>query len=444
MERTKALTAVGELAAEQWGLVTTAQAQAAGVSRVNLTRLVDADLLRHAGRGVYQMAGTAPTAHEEIKVAWLRLDPGTPAWQRALGDARSGVVSHASACRLHHLGDIPADSVEISVPRRRTTRDREVVLYVLGVGTEDITVVDGLPVTTVDRTIVDLLKARADAGHVGRVLADADQRGLVDTGELAARVAPYARAYGLGRSADGEELLRVLADQAGFVLRADTLTPAGERAVAATAVLLRGDAVARAVGQQQAVANAINAMAVERLQPLHDVVNAAGVNSLGAVFNAANASGIDSFGPLYNALSAIGASNNDVLNHVTLTPALDSLSKDLAKFDIPAGFTDVLDSVHKILASNVDIANMAGIAGAAARAAQIAGVDVDIANMAGIAGAAARAAQIAGVDTASGERARQKPRGADRTRTERKTRKAQKVLNGRGAKNRPRSAEPDT
>ncbi|MFE2153581.1 type IV toxin-antitoxin system AbiEi family antitoxin domain-containing protein [Streptomyces lavendulae] len=231
MERSEAIRRLGAIAADQWGLATARQAQAAGVSRVDLGRLIDAELLLRAAHGVYQLVGGAPTSHLDIKAAWLRLDPGVMAWERPLDGDRSGVISHASACQLHDIGDIPADDVEISVPVRRTTRENGVTLHKSAIPAGDITLVDGLPVTTVDRTICDLLRGRADGGHVGRVLADADQRGLTDTRVLADRVQPYARAYGLPQNAKGSDLLNFLAEQAGFTLRDEQLTAAGERAV---------------------------------------------------------------------------------------------------------------------------------------------------------------------------------------------------------------------
>ncbi|MFI6006980.1 type IV toxin-antitoxin system AbiEi family antitoxin domain-containing protein [Streptomyces sp. NPDC051366] len=231
MERSEAIRRLGAIAADQWGLATARQAQAAGVSRVDLGRLIDAELLLRAAHGVYQLAGAAPASHLDIKAAWLRLDPGVMAWERPLDGDRSGVISHASACQLHDIGDIPADDVEISVPVRRTTRENGVTLHKSAIPADDITLVDGLPVTTVDRTICDLLRGRADGGHVGRVLADADQRGLTDTRVLADRVQPYVRAYGLPRNAKGSDLLNFLAEQAGFTLRDEQLTAAGERAV---------------------------------------------------------------------------------------------------------------------------------------------------------------------------------------------------------------------
>lgn len=215
------MVAVNGIAADQWGLLTAKQAAEQGVSGVRLKRLTDNGLLQHVGRGVYIVPGAGYPQHLEIKVAWLRLAPSKAAWQRSTTDPDSGVVSHTSACLLHDLGDIPAGNVEITVPRRRVTRDPDIHLLTGYLEPEDITLVDGLPVTTAERTIIDLLRARADAGHIGGVIADAEHRDLITTKSLSARVAPFAKAYGVAPAADGRVLIDHLVTQAGARLRAD-------------------------------------------------------------------------------------------------------------------------------------------------------------------------------------------------------------------------------
>jgi DNA-binding LacI/PurR family transcriptional regulator len=110
--------------------------------------------------------------------------------------------------------------VELTVSSRRTTRDETVVLHRARMDAEDITVVDGLPVTTVPRTVVDLLEDRADAARTGAFLAEAAARGLVCVDDLAPRVAAFAGAYGLPAEASGAELLEFLCEQAGRPLPA--------------------------------------------------------------------------------------------------------------------------------------------------------------------------------------------------------------------------------
>ncbi|MDG9695352.1 type IV toxin-antitoxin system AbiEi family antitoxin domain-containing protein [Streptomyces sp. DH17] len=245
MDRAEQLALVSGMAADQWGLVTAAQAKTLGVSGVQLMRLTEAGLLESVGRGVYALPAVGMPQHLEIKVAWLRLQPGVPAWERPLGGRDSGVVSHASACQLHDLGDIPAPEAEISVPRRRTTTEAFVRLRTATVDAADITVVDGLPVTTAARTIVDLLHAKADGGHIGGVIVDAERRDLLDLGTLAEAVQPYARRYGLPAAATGHDLIEHLADQAGRSLHAQEVARASEDALALGAHLglLNGSAI---------------------------------------------------------------------------------------------------------------------------------------------------------------------------------------------------------
>ncbi|MEU2915021.1 substrate-binding domain-containing protein [Streptomyces massasporeus] len=220
MSQADVLRALDARAAGQWGLVTTAQAKLDGVQGVQLLRLERSGALESVGHGVYRLAASPPPEHLRIKVAWLRLAPGTPARDRRTDGPGSGVVSHTSACAVHGLGGRPTDPVELTVSSRRTTRDETVVLHRSRTDAEDITVVDGLHVTTVPRTVVDLLEDRADAARTGTFVAEAAARGLVRVEELAPRVAAFAAAYGLPAEASGTELLEFLCEQAGRPLPA--------------------------------------------------------------------------------------------------------------------------------------------------------------------------------------------------------------------------------
>ncbi|MFJ8955146.1 LacI family DNA-binding transcriptional regulator [Streptomyces sp. NPDC102381] len=200
-----------EKAPAQWGLVTNAQAKQCGVQGVQLLRLERAGSLRSVEHGVYLLTEAPTPEHLRIKVAWLRLEPGASPVQRRDTPA-SGVVSHRSACELLGLGgrDLPPGPVELTLPVRRTTRDKGVRLHRLPLGAKDVTVRDGLPVTTAGRTVVDLLRAGAEADHVGRVRAEAVDQGLAEVEELAARMVPFLSKCGPPGTECGEDLLRSL------------------------------------------------------------------------------------------------------------------------------------------------------------------------------------------------------------------------------------------
>ncbi|MFD9173317.1 type IV toxin-antitoxin system AbiEi family antitoxin domain-containing protein, partial [Streptomyces diastaticus] len=215
MNRGEQLAVLSGAATEQWGLVTAAQAKRLGLNAVQLLRLTEAGLTENVSRGVYLVTAAGMPTGLEAKAAWLRLQPKEFAWDRPAGHPDSGVLSHATACQLHELGDIPAPEVDITVPRRRTTTEPFVRLRTAALDKQEITIVDGLPTTTVDRTITDLLRAKADGGHVGRVIADAERRGMISLDDLAEAVSPYNRRYGLSAAADGRDLIEHLVSQAG-------------------------------------------------------------------------------------------------------------------------------------------------------------------------------------------------------------------------------------
>ncbi|GAB7305223.1 hypothetical protein MAFF212519_31410 [Clavibacter michiganensis] len=66
MKSLDALPLLAELTAGQWGMVTTAQAEAVGVSRLQLSRLAQRGLLERMAHGVYRDAGSAPGEWDPI------------------------------------------------------------------------------------------------------------------------------------------------------------------------------------------------------------------------------------------------------------------------------------------------------------------------------------------------------------------------------------------
>lgn len=265
MERVEALQVVGEIAADQWGLFTTQQADAAGVNRTTLTRLVSAGLVEHVTRGVHLVVAAGTPNHLEEKSAWLHLAPSRRAWERDAADQDNGVLSHRTACVLHGLGDIPAPQVEITVPRRRTTRISGIRLHRGDLTRDEITTTnDGLPVTTVERTIRDLIVAQVDGGHLGGVLNDALRRQLVDVQRLQVILADYAPAYGIAGD-DGLRLLQHLMHQAGAEVMFD----------GRSAVRMSAESSLEATTTVRSIATQLAGLDIAQLKKLRAAVNAA-------------------------------------------------------------------------------------------------------------------------------------------------------------------------
>lgn len=215
MKSRDAMRLLEELSTSQWGMVTTAQAAAHGVPRLDLSRLCQSGHLERLAHGVYRDAGAPSEEFESLRAVWLAADPSHTAEQR-LRDLSGGVVvMGASAASLHGVGDLPADRHEFSAPVRRQTQRPDVSYRRRNLEPGDVTLAHGLPVTTIERTIADLVEDRTDLSLVGDVLRAAARSRRLDTDRLAELLAPLSARNHL-RKDDGHALLRHLAALAGL------------------------------------------------------------------------------------------------------------------------------------------------------------------------------------------------------------------------------------
>lgn len=186
---------LADLAAGQWGLFTTAQARAVGVSPQQLARLADRGLVDRLRHGTYRISGAPMEREEQLRAAWLMIEPAVTADER-LNQSQPAVVSHKSAAQLHGLGDVDADVMEFIVARRKQSRLTDVRYRVAALTPQRWTLIDGLPVTTVLATIEDLAADHLDGGYLAAVVRDAVTTGRLDPDEAAAALRPYAHTYG--------------------------------------------------------------------------------------------------------------------------------------------------------------------------------------------------------------------------------------------------------
>lgn len=196
MKSVEATEIVMDLASQQWGLVTTAQATAEGVSSVLLGRLVNRAVLTRVRFGVYAVESTPWSPATEIRAQWLALEPSILAADR-LEDPTPVVVSHESAAALHKIGDLDSHGVHFTVPSRRQTRQQEVVFHIADVSPQGWSVVDGLPVTTPLRTVVDLARAGHEPGHLTDMVATIVDRRLATREEVSTALVEIANYLGI-------------------------------------------------------------------------------------------------------------------------------------------------------------------------------------------------------------------------------------------------------
>ena len=199
MKLLEVVSQVSQLAARQWGLLTTAQAASEGISRLHLGRLAAAGVIERLDRGIYGI----PAAVDErtpMRVAWLSLDAGRVAEERLVDPVAPG------------MGDLLGDEPELSVPGRKQSR-RGIRLHRAALAADDVTLVSGLPVTTPARTVADLLRDGHEPSHVADIVGEAARRDLATPHELEVALEPLARRNG---QTSGAALLGDLLDGAGL------------------------------------------------------------------------------------------------------------------------------------------------------------------------------------------------------------------------------------
>lgn len=156
-----------ETASDHHGYVTTLQARDIGIDPTQLRLLARRGRLEHVARGVYRVPVLPRSAHDDLAFA--------VAWARG-----RAVISHESALVLHALSDVNPSVVHLTVPHDNHPRAQgsgPVRIHRRALPEGDVTMVDGLPVTTVARTIVDCHELGTDPAQLRLAIRQARQSG---------------------------------------------------------------------------------------------------------------------------------------------------------------------------------------------------------------------------------------------------------------------------
>lgn len=189
---TEGYRVVAQLAEQRWGLVTTAQAEQAGVSRLQMSRMASSGSLIRVAQGVYRVAGAPELEHEQTFATWLALGGATT------GPTPAGVApvvaAATTATQLHRIGYFWPDGFDFIVPARRSTRLPGVRLRVRHLTPAEVTYAESVPTLTVERTIADLVEQWTDLSLVADLVRDAIEQGkLVAPHQLATHLQPLAK-----------------------------------------------------------------------------------------------------------------------------------------------------------------------------------------------------------------------------------------------------------
>jgi predicted transcriptional regulator of viral defense system len=140
--------------------------------------LVQRGRIERTSRGVYRVPYLAPGRFSQYREAVL--------WARANRGPAQVAISHATALAAYEISDANPHSIHITVPRAARLRRHQpkgIVVHHEDLMIEDVTVHEGMPITTIARTVADLLKSGERVDLIRQAISDARREGFIRASE---------------------------------------------------------------------------------------------------------------------------------------------------------------------------------------------------------------------------------------------------------------------
>jgi len=163
------------LAEEHDGLLASKDARALGIQDSVLVRLAQRGRLERMSRGVYRIAHFPADRLAQYREAVL--------WARASQGPERIALSHETALLLYGISDVNPARVNLTVPmsaRLRREHPEWIVIHRADLTPEGISQHEGMPVTTVERAIMDVLSATHRTDIARKAITDALRAGLLN------------------------------------------------------------------------------------------------------------------------------------------------------------------------------------------------------------------------------------------------------------------------
>jgi predicted transcriptional regulator of viral defense system len=141
-----AFSTVLELATDQYGYVTAEQARLAGIKPMALVMMAKRETVERVDHGLYRVGMVPPHPLADYRAATL--------WPLR----HVGVLSHETVLELLELADVNPHRMHVTLPRHfriRRTIPRRYVIHHADLLTAEITLHEGIPITTAKRAIRD-------------------------------------------------------------------------------------------------------------------------------------------------------------------------------------------------------------------------------------------------------------------------------------------------
>lgn len=176
--RTGKLQRLYELAANQAGHFSAAQAHELGYSSRSLVHHVAAGHFERVSRGFYRLVGVPAERYDDVVAAWLRLA------------SRGAVVSHETALAFYDLAPSRSYEIHLTLPRAHRPRASQAGSHVrlhtavTPLRRDEVANRFGVELTSPARTIADVAESGTDPSVVVEAASRALGTGLISSSEL--------------------------------------------------------------------------------------------------------------------------------------------------------------------------------------------------------------------------------------------------------------------
>jgi predicted transcriptional regulator of viral defense system len=207
------------------GLFTSKQAREIGVMDSVLVHLAQRGRLVRTARGVYRIAHYPADRFAQYREAVL--------WAQSSQGPERIALSHETALLVLGISDVNPQKIHLTVPqgaRLRREKPSWLVLHRADLAPGDWMDHEGIPITSVERTLYDILATTHRVDLARQALADARREGFLNR-EQAARLRQVINRYTHDLARETSAELQALAIELGFPVSDPAVIEARFRAV---------------------------------------------------------------------------------------------------------------------------------------------------------------------------------------------------------------------
>jgi len=170
-----------EIAESQAGYFTAQQARDVGFTWERLSENSATGKFKRIQHGIYRLSHFPGARFEDFFIAWLSAGV-------------KSVISHESALAVYELSDQLPSEIHVILPRNSSRRKKGFQIHTNALRPEEITWREGLRVTTVERTLVDVYSSGIAQEQVELAVHQALQRGLITSESLLQQASKHSKA----------------------------------------------------------------------------------------------------------------------------------------------------------------------------------------------------------------------------------------------------------